>query len=305
MTTVLLALGLLATGCTAADPPAAAEPVPSARATTGCARPNLPRTVRYRAIPGVAANLTSLDIHPPATACRAPVVVWVHGGGYHVGDKAGKGTATKTALFNANGWIFVSVNYRLTKPGDPHSARYPDHYTDVAASLAWVRAHIARYGGDPNRIAVLGHSAGADIVSNVVDQPRYLAAAKVPRSAIRCVGPLDTEGFDKVTSVGDDGEKAMWASALGNLPGYATKTSATRFIQKAPKLPPTIGVYRGTPRRQAIEKAYLAKVASTGARTTAIDARRLTHEQVNTRIGAPGDTVMTPPLVSFLRSCLR
>ena len=67
-----------------------------------------------------------------------PVVVWVHGGGYRKGDKAQQ-VAAKVALFAKRGWIFASVNYRLTKLTDPVPARYPAHYDDVAAAVAWLR----------------------------------------------------------------------------------------------------------------------------------------------------------------------
>jgi arylformamidase len=281
-------------------------PPPTTTPTTapaGCAKAGLPTTVRYRTIDGAPVDQLSLDVHAPAKACRAPVVLWVHGGGYHTGDKANQ-IAAKRALFNAKGWILVSVNYRLTVPGDPASARFPDHYEDVAAAIGWVHRSIRSYGGDPTRLALLGHSAGADIVANLTAQPSYLAAQGLSPTSLRCAGPLDTEGFDKVASVGD-GESAQWQSALGNHPDYLTATSATRILRPTSKVPATIGVVRGTAGRRAIEAAYLAKVASTGARTATIDAAGLTHEQVNSRIGASGDTVMTPPLVSFLTTCFK
>ena len=288
-TAAALALGL-GVGATACDPPA------------NCPTSGLATTVAYRTIPGVAKDLTSLDIHAPATTtCNKPVVLWVHGGGYQIGDKSNQ-IANKRTLFNGKGWILVSINYRLTVPGDPKSAHFPDHYDDVAAAVAWVHANIGRYGGDPGRIALLGHSAGADIVSNVAAQPSYLARYGLPLSTLDCVGPLDTEGFDKVAAGADDDQ---WEVALGNNPNYRTETSATRLITSTSKVPAAIGVYRGTAGRQAIEKAYIAKVKATGATTTMIDARGLSHAEVNSRIGAPGDTVMTPPLVASLQTCFR
>ena len=269
----------------------------------GCPTATLPTTVAYRAIPGVDRDATSLDIHAPAKPCRAPVVVWVHGGGYHVGDKANQ-IAAKARLFNSKGWILVSVNYRLTVAGDPSSAHYPDHYEDVAAALGWISKNIRNYGGDQSRLALLGHSAGADIVANVADQTRFLHAQGLPMATVDCVAPLDTEGFDKLTSVGDE-DSAMWESALGNEPDYLTKTSATRFIAETPKLADTFTVFRGDATRQSIEKAYATKVATTGAAVTLVDARGLTHAEVSSRIGASGDTVITPPLVAFLSRCLR
>lgn len=276
----------------------------SPAATATCATPGLPTTVAYRSIPGVATNLLSLDVHAPVGACGAPVVLWVQGGGYQAGDKRNQ-IADKAALIEAQGWILVSINYRLSS-ADPASARFPDHYEDVAAAIGWVHRTIATYGGDPRRIALLGHSAGADIVANVAAQPSYLAAEGLEPTDLGCVGPLDTEGFDKV-AVGDSQAQAQWTLALGNEPTYRTATSATRLLATAAdgSHPDTIGVYRGSAARQAIERAYLDAVAATGARTVLIDARSLSHEQVNDRIGASGDTVMTPPLLTFLRSCFR
>ena len=110
-------------------------------------------TVAYRTVAGVARDLTSLDLYVPPKRCRrrkavAPVVVWVHGGGYRRGDKAQQ-VADKVALFAKRGWIFASVNYRLSRPA-AGNARYPDHYNDVASAVAWLREHVRGRGGDPS-----------------------------------------------------------------------------------------------------------------------------------------------------------
>lgn len=284
------------TGATATASPSGAG--------SSCARPGLPTTVAYRTVAGFDPDATSLDVHAPVGACGAPVVIWVHGGGYHTGDKANQ-MRDKVRLAGEHGWILVSVNYRLTRLRDPASAHFPDHYQDVAAAVAWVHDHIADYGGDPARIALLGHSAGADIVANVVTNPRYLGEHGLSLTTVSCAGPLDTEGFDKVAAVGGDptGERLQWSDSLGNDSHYRTETSATRLVEPGIGIPETIGVVRGTPQRQRIERAYLAALDAAGIRTVTIDARGLSHNEVNTRIGAPGDTVMTPPLVSFLETC--
>jgi len=269
-----------------------------------CTTAGLPTTVAYKTVPGTAANLTSLDIHAPAGACAAPVLMWVHGGGYRTGDKKNQ-MDDKVRLFNGRGWIVVSVNYRLTVATDPATARFPDHYDDVADAIAWVHRTIGDYGGDPARIAVLGHSAGADIVSNVVTNPAYLQRQGLPLSTVRCAGPLDTEGFDKVAAGTDDpdGEQDQWQVALGNNPDYRTQTSATTLVRPGIGIPEMIGVFRGTLRRQQIETAFLDAVRAAGIAATTIDARSLTHGEVNSRIGASGDTVMTTPLLWFLTRC--
>jgi len=258
------------------------------------------RDVAYREVAGVDANLTSLDVYTFAGACNAPVVVWVHGGGYRTGDKA-NGMRDKVRLAREHGWVLVSLDYRLTRPGEPGSARFPDHFDDVAAALAWVHDHAGEYGGDPSQIALLGHSAGADIVANVAVNPRYLEAHGRAPADIACAGPLDTEGFDKTRS--SPAQQRMWETALGDNPRYVTETSATLLVEPGIGIPPMIGVVRGTPERQQIERRFLETLRDAGIEATEIDARALSHREVNTRIGAPGDDVMTPPLVAFLDSC--
>jgi len=261
-----------------------------------------PETVTYREVPGAPAGSTDLDVWAPPAACAAPVVVWVHGGGYHRGDKA-NGMRDKAAWANRKGWILVSVNYRLTTVGDPDSARFPDHYDDVAAALAWVEGHVDEHGGDPGRLALLGHSAGADIVANVAAEPAYLAGQGTSTDLIDCLAPLDTAGFDKPRASVAEGRQ--WASALGNNPDYRTETSATLLLRSGAAAPPpdTLTVYRGTLRRQSIERDYLRAVRGAGGETVLVDARSLTHGQVSSRIGARGDRVMTPPLSRFLWAC--
>ena len=296
-----LALALVA-GCT--DRRDEATPGAEAAAERQCVTNPATETIAYRTIPGWDPNLTSLDIHAPSAACDAPVVIWVHGGGYEIGDKSQE-MRYKVPLFNDEGWLVVSVNYRLTHPDKPPSAVYPDHYEDVAAAVAWVRDHIAERGGDPDRIALLGHSAGADIVSNLLTNPTYLTKAGTAVGDLACAGPLDSEGFDKLAAgaADIDGLKQEWVSALSNAPDYLKSTSANWLIATPNDIPPTIGVVRGTKRRRSIEEAFLAKLAASGVATTRIDAAKLNHHQVNANIGAPNDQTMTKPLMAFLTDC--
>lgn len=283
--------------------PTTTEPTPTTTSATGdgeCGDRTSERDVAYREIAGVDPNLTSLDVYTSDGACDAPVVMWVHGGGYRTGDKANN-VRDKVRLAREHGWVFVSVNYRLTRPGEPGSAQFPDHYDDVAAAFAWVHDHASEYGGDASRIAPLGHSAGADIVANVVTAPRYLEAHGRALGDVACAGPLDTEGFDKARA--GPGERRLWEAALGDNPRYVTETSATLLIEPGIGIPPMIGVVRGTERRQRIEREFLETLRDAGIEATEIDARALSHQEVNTRIGAPGDDVMTPPLVAFLGRC--
>lgn len=88
---------------------------------------------------------------------RAPVLLQVPGGAWMVGSKRGQAHPLMSHLAEA-GWICVSINYRLS----PRST-WPDHIVDVKRAIAWIKTHIAEYGGDPDFIAITGGSAGGHL----------------------------------------------------------------------------------------------------------------------------------------------
>jgi acetyl esterase/lipase len=102
-----------------------------------------------------------LDIYRPAagTDGRAPVLLQVHGGGWTIGTKDQQGIPLMQHLA-AKGWICVAINYRLA-PRDP----MPAQVVDVKRAIAWLRDHIAEYGGDPDYIAITGGSAGGHLTA--------------------------------------------------------------------------------------------------------------------------------------------
>lgn len=107
-----------------------------------------------------------LDIHSNPDQPNAPVFLFAHGGGFVQGDKHVEGTPMYDhvgAWAARHGWVGVTITYRLA-PG--HT--WPSGADDVAAAVAWARTHIADYGGDPDRIVVAGHSAGAVHVASYV-----------------------------------------------------------------------------------------------------------------------------------------
>lgn len=115
-------------------------------------------------------RLHRLDIHRPRDAVvGAPVLVWIHGGGWVSGTKGSQGLPLMTGLA-ARGWICVAPNYRLSP-----KATFPDHLVDVKEAIAWVKTHIGNYGGDPNFVVVSGGSAGGHLASLVAltHDPEY------------------------------------------------------------------------------------------------------------------------------------
>src|SRR5881394_4507355 len=99
-----------------------------------------------------------VDIYAPAGAKNLPVVFWIHGGGWQAGDRTN--VQVKPQAFADKGFVFVSTGYRLLPDVDMGTIT-----RDVANSLRWVHDHISEQGGDPKRILVMGHSAGAQLAA--------------------------------------------------------------------------------------------------------------------------------------------
>lgn len=113
-------------------------------------------------------DLRAAIYRPPLSDDPAPVIVYIHGGGFMTGSFTE--TAADLRWFADQGWLVISVEYRLFGAGRPTWNRAPD---DVACALVWVSRNAARFGGDPERVAVMGDSAGGNLAVNV----GYAAAA--------------------------------------------------------------------------------------------------------------------------------
>lgn len=145
---------------------------------------------------------------------NAPLLVFVHGGGWSKGDKA-TGTGTKPIFYNEIGHAFASLNYRLVP-----EATVEQQAADIASALAYLRSNAERLGFDANRITLMGHSAGAHLVALVSSDTRYLDAAKVPVSAVKGAILLDGAGYDVPKQMAYPGNRVqeMYGAAIGNDP---------------------------------------------------------------------------------------
>lgn len=130
-----------------------------------------------------------LDVYAPATGSNLPVALWIHGGGWMRGGK--NEVDRKPVAFVEKGFVFVAINYRFIPAVDMGAI-----IRDAAKSVGWVHANIARYGGDPTRIFVLGHSAGAQLAALLCTDSRYIEAEGVPRTSIKGCVPVDGDTYD-------------------------------------------------------------------------------------------------------------
>jgi len=109
-----------------------------------------------------------LDIYRPAGVRHAPVVAFVHGGAFVRGDKDINTQMYGNVLtwFARQGCVGVNIEYRLA-----HEAPYPGGATDLGLACAWIGRHIAQHGGDPQRLCLVGHSAGGTHVASLLCDP--------------------------------------------------------------------------------------------------------------------------------------
>ena len=98
---------------------------------------------------------------PPSASVPAPVIVYIHGGGFIMGTNTE--TAADLRWFADKGWLVVSIEYRLFRADNPTWDKAPE---DVKCALAWTFDNVDRFGGDPTRLALLGDSAGGNLAIN-------------------------------------------------------------------------------------------------------------------------------------------
>jgi acetyl esterase/lipase len=247
-----------------------------------------------------------LDIYTPNTpdgAKNLPVVFWIHGGGWVTGDKAN--VQLKPKLFTERGFVFVSTNYRLVPAVEMEVL-----IRDVAKSLGWVHKNIAEHGGDPNRIFVMGHSAGAQLAALLCIDDRYLKSEGVPFSALKGCVPVDGDTYDIPAII----FTAEMRQAVHNLPlptfGHRVKFgndpkkhidfSAVTHVAKGKGIPPFLVLHvAGHPDVTAQARRLGAVLKDADVPVTVFGASETTHSKLNEDLGLPDDAA-TKELFKFL-----
>ena len=253
--------------------------------------------IPYTKIEGVNPNLLSLDIYQPKAKCiqPLPVMVYIHGGGWVRGDKA-NGVGTKAEWFTKHGYLFVSVNYRLSP-----KVQHPAHVQDVASAIAWVHKNIETYCGDPEHIFVMGHSAGAHLAALVGSDGRYLENHGLGLDDLKGVIVLDTGAVDilGVAPVAGQNLPKMWEQAFGPKSGWADPSPITH-VPSAENLPPFL-LFTTEGRRAAAQAndrfADALTQRNVSARHTRAEDRN--HSEINRKMGTEGDTC-TVEVMNFL-----
>lgn len=244
-----------------------------------------------------------LDIYTPDGAKNLPVVFWIHGGGWQVGDKTD--VQIKPRVLAQRGFVFVSTNYRLL----PH-VEMDVLIRDVAMSLGWVHKNIAQHGGDPQRIFVMGHSAGAQLAALLCIDDRYLKVEDVPFDVLKGCVPVDGDTYDLPPIIlTAEFRQVVYGQPLptfghrqkfGNDPKKHIDFSAVTHVAKDKGIPPFLILHvAGHPDTTAQARRLGQVLQQSEIPVKVFGARETTHNKLNADLGKPDDPA-TQELFKFL-----
>jgi acetyl esterase/lipase len=250
-----------------------------------------------------ADPLQTLDVYAPAEAKNLPVVVWIHGGGWQAGDKTD--VKQKPQAFVEKRFVFVSVNYRMLP-----KVEMGDIIRDVAKSVRWVHDHVAEHGGDPKRLFVMGHSAGAQLAALICTDNRYLKAEGLSLAIIKGCVPVDGDTYD-VPAIIETAETRWRVHGLppakfghrekfGNDPEKHRDFSAVTHVAKDKGIPPFLILHVAEhPDTTAQARRLAAVLQEAGVSVKIFGGKETTHTKLNDDLGLADDPA-TKELFTFV-----
>lgn len=217
-----------------------------------------------------------LDVYIPPGARHAPILIMVHGGAWMIGDKANTGSVeNKLKHWLTCGWIVVSVNYRML----PEAMAY-EQAEDVAEAVQWAQGYAEDWGGDPGKIILMGHSAGAHLVALVSSRPEMVGRPWAGTVV------LDSAAM-QVSAVMAARHPGFYDKAFGDDPREWARASP--MDQWTPKAVPMLLVC-STQRPDAPcdeARRFQAKAQAAG-RDMPVLPQALSHADINRTLGLPG-----------------
>lgn len=238
----------------------------------------VPRTFDY--------GPAKLDIYAPDGAKGLPVVFFVHGGAWRLGDRTQ--VHAKPGFLLDNGFCFVSIDYRML-PG----ADVATQAGDVAKAYAYVRANIAGHGGDPARIAAMGHSAGCHLVA--------LTGMRGDLASVAALVLDDTRAYDLEALAKSGGMARTYARAFPDRAQWRALSPASYVDGR--KHPPTFIAYSGASGRGAVSTAFAERLRATGTKVTLFDGSAYSHMSIDRRLGKDGDA-LSEAVLAFLKAAV-
>jgi acetyl esterase/lipase len=249
-----------------------------------------------------------LDVYSPPQAKNLPVVFWIHGGGWQTGDKSS--VQVKPQAFMDQGFVFVSTNYRLLPNVDMGTI-----VRDIALAIHWTHDHIAEYGGDPNRLFVMGHSAGAQLAALVCTDDRYLKSEGLSLAIIKGCVPVDGDTFDVPAIIetaetrrrvhGQPQAKFGHREKFGTDPAKHRDLSAVTHITEGKGIPPFLIMHVADHPDTTAQAQRLASVLKgAGVPVKVYSGQETNHNRINAELGVP-DNAGTKALFEFVAEALK
>lgn len=220
--------------------------------------------------------LQKFDLYSPPAPKAAPLIIMVHGGAWRFGDKANSGVVkNKAAYWTQKGYIFASVNYPMMPKATPYAQAQ-----SVAKAVAFIQKNATNYGIDPRRIILMGHSAGAHLVTLVsADKALQKQAGVAPWAG---TVSLDTGALD-IPKIMTGKPQRFYVKAFGSDPKLWRKTSPMLVLRQ--RTEPVLLVC-SRQRRGVCKtvKTYADKAKSYGSRARVLPVD-LSHKQINETLG--------------------
>ena len=249
-----------------------------------------------------------VDVYWPEGAKNLPVVFWIHGGGWQAGDKSS--VQLKPQAFVEKGFVFVSTGYRLLPQVEMKTI-----FLDIAKSVRWVHDHIAEHGGDPKRILVMGHSAGAQLAALISIDDRYLKTEGLSLEIIKGCVPVDGDTFDlpaiietaetRARAHGQPMPKLGHRVKFGNDPSLHRDYSAVTHVAKGKGIPAFLILHVAEhPDTSAQAQRLESVLKESGIPVKRFAARETTHNKINENLGLPEDA-STKALFDFVGEVLK
>ena len=251
----------------------------------------------------------TLNVYVPASkpAKPAPVIFWIHGGGWQGGEKTN--VQLKPKFFTDLGYVFISTNHRYVK-----AVPMSEIFADLAKSLRWTHEHAAEFGGDPARIVIMGHSSGAQLAAYLAIDERPLKAEGLSLKMFKGCVPVDADTFDipAVIALATANRKAAGKpepkyghrEIFGGQPERWTDYSAVTHVAAGKGIPPFLILYDAAAALTPDQAKRLASaLTSKGIPARAFGAQNTNHGKINTDLGLPNDP-STAELLAFLKSIL-
>jgi arylformamidase len=237
----------------------------------------------------------SLDVYAPSSSGEHPIVVWIHGGGWRQGDK--QGVQRKPQAFVDRGFVFVSINYRFVP-----QVTVKEMTADVAKAIRWVHDHAREFGGDANRIFVMGHSAGAHLAALVCTDERYLQAEGLSLSVIKGCVPVDTAAYDIPKRFEQSGTAKGGAgqAIFGADEAMHRELSPVTYVGRVKSIPPFLILHvADRPDSTAQSQAFAKALEQAGVSAALVPGEGKTHGTINSDLGLPDDKP-TKALIEFV-----